>query len=217
VKKLYFILLLCIAFGFTKNEKEKDWQLKKFENGIAVYTRLATNSNYKELRSVFQIKTTLSSFLAVLGDFESYPEWVYRCGKSKTLKKISNTEFMHYQTVNAPWPVDSRDIVIHIKIKQDPITKTVIQNANGAADSLAEVKDFVRIKVFHATWTLVPEKGGIINAEYRLLVEPGGNIPAWLVNMAVVEGPYETNVKLKERIFEDKYQKAKLPHIKELE
>ena len=68
-----------------------------------------------------------------------------------------------------------------------------------------------------AQWIIIPEKNGVLNAEYRLLVEPGGNIPAWLVNLAVVDGPFDTNLKMKEWLFKEKYQKAKVSFIKELE
>ncbi len=215
-KKIAGLFFLCIILAFKADRLEGAWELKKSESGVTVYTRMAANSNYKELKSVFQVKTSLSSFMSLIGDFESYPKWVYRCGSSKTIKKISNYEYIHYQTVTAPWPVDNRDVVMKIKITQDPVTKMITQRSTAIPDSLPEVKDHVRIRIFNSQWTIVPQKDGILNAEFRLLVEPGGNIPAWLVNLAVVDGPFETNVNLKEWVFKEKYQKAKLPHIKEL-
>ncbi len=216
-KKIIVALILFTLFGFKKDKQEGVWELKKMESGIAVYTRLAENSKFKELKSVFQVKTSLSSFVALLTDFESYPQWVYRCGKSKTIKKISAQEFMHYQTVMAPWPVDNRDVVIQIKLAQDPITKVVTQKASAIADSLPALDSHVRIKTFNAQWTLTPNKNGILDVEYHLMVDPGGNIPAWLVNLAVIDGPFDTELKMKEWLFKEKYQKSKISFIKELE
>jgi hypothetical protein len=49
--------------------------------------------------------------------------------------------------------------------------------------------------------------------EYQLLVNPGGNVPAWIVNMAVIDGPFETGVNMREWIKKEVYQKAKLSYI----
>ncbi|HXD94398.1 MAG TPA: hypothetical protein VNX01_14425, partial [Bacteroidia bacterium] len=81
--------------------------MKKEENGIAVYSRKTINSNFRELKSIAYVKTSLSSIVALLDDWETYTQWVYKCGESKTLKRIANTELIHYQTVVAPWPAEN--------------------------------------------------------------------------------------------------------------
>ncbi len=219
LKAKYLILviasILLTSFSPERLHTSDDWKLKKFENGIAVYTRHDDNSAFKELKAVTQIKASLSSIMALLGDWETYPQWVYKCGVSKTLKQISETELIHYQTVDAPWPVDSRDFVVNIKITQDPITKAVKQIATYKADFIPKQKNFIRITEFKAAWTLTPLKNGIVNVEYQLLVNPGGVVPAWLVNMAAVEGPYETTHNLKKWVQKEKYQKAKISFIEE--
>jgi len=194
---------------------QETWHLKKFESGISVYTRHAEHSKLKELKSDFQIKTSLSSIVALLNDFESYPEWVYRCEKSYTALKISNYEFIQYQSVKAPWPVENRDIVIHKKLIQDPATKVIIQRVNGMPEYLPKVAGHIRIKLFKALWIITPLKNGIVNIEYQLLVDPSGSVPAWLVNLAAVDGPFETEINMKEWLMKEKYQKARLAYIKE--
>jgi hypothetical protein len=213
VGKYFFILALNISvlFGQQKNA----WELKKDEHGITVFTRMSEESDFKELKSVVCIKTSLSSIVALLNDWDSYPNWVYRCGKSNTLKKISDTEVIHYQTVVAPWPADNRDFVVHVSDSQDPSTKIVRITSVCTPDYIPKVPDHVRITEFRAAWTLVPQKDGMVEITYQLLVNPGGYVPAWLVNMAVVDGPYETMVNFKEWIKKDKYQKAKIPYIKD--
>ena len=212
--RLFFCLFLpmyCFAQSTTA-----DWQLKKDKNGIAIYTRKVANSDFRELRSVAYQKTSLNSIVALLNDWESYPEWVYKCGKSTTLKRISNTELIHYQTVVAPWPAENRDFIATIKIAQDEKTRIVTIKSICYANFIAPVAHHVRIMEFNACWTLIPLKDGTIQILYQLLVDPGGFIPAWLVNMAVVDGPYETMLHFKEMIVKEKYQKEKFPFIKEL-
>lgn len=205
-----WLFLLC--FGSTA---QTDWQLKKYESGIAVYTRTTAGSEFKELKAVTTVKTSLHSIVALLNDWDSYPQWVYRCGKSSTLKRISETEVMHYQTVEAPWPVDSRDFVVDVKLVQDPVTKAVTITSTCKPGYIAKADGFVRITEFKASWTLIPLKDGSIQVIYQLLVNPGGYVPAWLVNLAVIDGPFETTLHFRDWIMKDKYQKTIVPYIKD--
>lgn len=205
---------IYISHSGLNSELSDEWQLKKFENGIAVYTRNAKNSSFKELKSVTSVKSSLKSVVALLNDWDSYPKWVYKCGKSSTLKRINEKEVIHYQNVVAPWPVDNRDFIVHVKLEQDEKTKTVTITSISKHDYIPVIPDHVRIKEFTASWTLIPLKDGTTEIIYQLSVNPGGNIPAWLVNLAVVDGPYETLTHLKKMVIQEKYQKAIINYIK---
>lgn len=217
MKRAIQILFLLTLLGFKPAwlKKAEDWHLKKLQNGISVYTRDSKNSKYKELKAVYEIKSSMSSVIALLNDADSYPLWVYRCGKSKILKKTSDQDLIRYQSIIAPWPVDNRDMVVEARSYQDEKTGIVYQKVSGIPDYIPSVPAHVRVKEFRALWTLTPLKNGLIQVDYELLVNPGGNIPAWVVNMAVVDGPYETSVKMKEWIMKEKYQKTSYSFIKE--
>ena len=203
---LFLFSLLFITLSSFQNTY--NWQLKKIENGITIYTRTPENSKYKELKAVYQIKTSLSSIIALLNDFESFPKWVYRCEKSMALKKDSDNHIIRYQTVVAPWPVDNRDMILEVNSFQDKKTKIVYQKVNSIPDYIPLVKGHVRVREFRALWTLIPLKNGFVEVNYELLVNPGGNIPAWLVNLALVDGPFDTSVKMREMLMNEKYQKT---------
>ena len=115
----------------------------------------------------------------------------------------------------APWPIDNRDFVVNVKVQQDAKTKVVTQVSTNMPTFIKKKDGHVRITQFQALWTLTPMKNGIVNCEYQLLVNPGGNIPAWLVNLAAVDGPFETTLNMREWVFKDKYQKATFPFISE--
>lgn len=213
IRSVCVFLISVFFYGFSHKTPSNDWELKKFENGISVYTRYSESSDYKELKAVFQLKTSQSSVIALLNDVESYPQWVYRCGTSKILKKDSEKHLIRYQTIVAPWPVDNRDVVVEVNSYQDEKTKVVYQKVKALPDYSPELKNHVRIRDFRAVWTLKPLKNGIIEIEYELLVNPAGAIPAWIVNMAMVDGPYETSINMKKRLLNEKYQKANFDFI----
>lgn len=165
---LFFTLLFTAHLEIlAQTIKTTDWELKKFENGIAVYTRNTSNSNFKELKSVTTVKTSLQSLVALLNDWDAYTEWVFRCGKSSTIKKLNDKELIHYQTVTAPWPVENRDFVVHVKLSQNEKTKTITITSECVADYIPNEKDHVRIQEFKASWTLIPLKDGSVEVIYQ--------------------------------------------------
>ena len=203
-----------ISFVCCSQNNKYDWVLKKTEKGINVYSRKTENSAFKEVRSVVYIKTSLSSIVTLIYDWESYPDWVYKCGRSSTLKNLNDT-VVHYQTVVVPWPFEDRDFIANTIISQDKLTDIITITSISAPKFIPEVKSHQRIIELKATWTLVPLKEGNVQITYQLFVNPGGSIPAAVVNLASVTGPYETMVNFKDWIMKKKYQDARIPAIKE--
>jgi hypothetical protein len=210
------LIILNSVIGLAQTKNQSDWQFKKTENGISVYTKDLENSNLKELKAIFQVKSSLSSIVALLIDSEAFPQWAYRCGQCSTLKKISEQEFIRYQTVVAPWPVDDRDFVVKVKVSQNPITKVVFQHVTNNPGFIPKVNGKERITVFKALWILTPLKNNTVNVEYQLMVDPGGNIPTWLVNFSATDGPLKNAQIIKEIVLKEKYKNAVLPYIAEL-
>ena len=220
MRLLVYIMLLATCYllpvvGFPQSKKD-DWILYKSENGISVYSRKTANSDYKEIKSVFSAKTSLSSIIALIYDWDSYPEWNYRCGESKTLKKINETELIHYQTTKTPWPAQDQDFIIDVKLTQDEKTKVITITSTNMPNYIPPYKDRARLAELKGLWTIIPSKDGTVQLTYKFMVKPGGYVPVWLVNMAVLSGPYETMAAFKEWLKKDKYQKAKSTLIKEL-
>ncbi len=209
-------VFLCIGLTQPYLQKSEPWHLKKHSKEIFVFSRNAGKTAFKELRAVTQLKTSLTSVVALLNDWDSYPEWVYRCGVSKTLKQVSDTEVIHYQTIITPWPVDTRDLVVNVRISQDPKTKTVVQTTRCVPDYIPPVEGYVRVSQLKSLWILTPLQNGFVKIDYQLLVDPGGNIPPGLVNIASIDGPYETLLKMKELVLKEKYQKTSYSYIAEL-
>ena len=213
--RLSLLFTFITSFCFSQQQVD-EWHKKKDHKGIEVYSRKTASSDFRELKSVTYLKTSLNSIVALINDRESYSQWVYKCGEAKTIKKISDSEAIQYQTVIAPWPAENRDFVVNIKLSQNEKTKIVTLKATCNANYIPKAPCHVRITEFNACWTLIPLKDGTVQLTYQLLVNPGGYVPAWLVNMAAIDGPYETMLHMKEWVFKDKYQKAKNPLIKEL-
>jgi hypothetical protein len=55
----------------------------------------------------------------------------------------------------------------------------------------------------------------LVNVEYTLFADPGGSVPAWLINLFITKGPMESFKKLKEHLAQPVNAHVHLPMIKD--
>jgi hypothetical protein len=210
-------LPLCAALlaAFFQGEAQKDWTLKLDKENIAVYTKTQENSNLKAIKVDCELNTTLTKLTAVVLDASAGTEWVYSTKSSILLKQVSPSEIYYYSEISLPWPLSNRDFIAHLIAKQDPVTKVVTIDGPVEPDFMPVNKGIVRVSKSFGKWVITPKGPNTVRLEYMLETDPGGSIPAWLVNMFVTKGPFETFKKLKDQLNKPKYASVKLPFITE--
>lgn len=189
------------------------WVFKNEKNGVKVYYK--KTSDVHEIKMVTSMKATLSGVVQLLNEVENYPKWGYKLSEAKLLKRVNDQEFYYWSKLDFPWPLNDRDIVVQAKVEQDSASRRVTSTSWAKPNYLPENKDVVRIKTTTTKWTIVPGSGGWLYIEYYIYSNPGGNIPDWLVNMAIDIGPLETLSNMRKMLQEPKYRTAKLAYIKE--
>ncbi len=207
---LYFGLVFTVSLQAQGNGA---WSLKKDKDNVKVYYR--QTSNIYEIKLATSLKIPLSGLIQLFSEVETYPKWGYKVLESKLLQRVSDTEMYYYSRLDFPWPMNDRDLIMHTKLTQDPITHHVIATSVAVPDYIPAVKDVERIRTANTQWTLVPGPGGWLYVEYYIYSHPGGSIPDWLVNMAIDVGPRETIKNIRTIIQQQRYQMAKLAYIKE--
>jgi len=185
------------------------------DTGITVYTRVVNGSSFKEFRAVMQIEASLSSLVALVDDISACPQWIHTCKMGRLLKRISSQASYQYTVNEAPWPVRDRDAVVYQTIRQDPASQCVTIDILGAADYIPPQKDLVRVKGIKGYWKFTPLAGNRVAVIYQVHNDPGGSLPAWLVNSAAVSQPYQTLLKMREMVKLPKYRNTTYPDIKE--
>jgi hypothetical protein len=208
--------LFCIFFFISTSTQAQDgdgWIFKNEKDGVKVYYK--KTSDVHEIKMITSMKATLSGAVQLLGEVENYPKWGYKLTEAKLLKRVNDKEFYYYSKLDFPWPLSDRDIIVQAKLEQDSTTRRVTATSVAKPDYLPENKDIVRLKKTTTKWTIFPGTGGWLYIEYYIYSNPGGNIPDWLVNMAIEVGPRETLNSMKKILQEPKYRTAKLAYIKE--
>jgi hypothetical protein len=212
--KKYITIFSTAVLLSLSSVAQPDWKLKQNKDGVEIYTKTVENSNFKAIRVKCGIPATLSQLVTVIMDVNTAAEWVYSTKSSTLLKKVSPSELFYYSEVALPWPVSNRDFVAHLKVTQDPHTKVVTIDGPVAHGMAPLKKDVIRVNNSSGKWVLTPQKN-YTKIEYTLETDPGGSLPAWLVNLFVAKGPHETFIKLKEQLKKPQYKGADLAYIQD--
>ncbi len=204
-----FILLLAQTLVFAQNA----WKFNTDKEGIKIYTREFAGSNVKAIKVETEMDASATQLVALLMDVNSSAKWVYRTRSSKLIKQVSPSELYYYSEVNMPWPFSNRDFVAHLSVTQNPVTKVVEIDGPAVPGMMPEKKGVVRIDHSMGKWTIVPIDADHIKVKYTLHTEPGGSLPAWMVNMFATEGPVQVFRGIKAQLQKPAYRDAVLSYI----
>ena len=208
-----FALLLAFLFAVVPSLSAQDWELKRDRGGIKVYVRDQPDSNIKELKFTTTVAASLQTIAAVLMHVEGFDDWVYASMESRVIKKVSDEEVYYYTQIDFPWPLDNRDLVLHSKFWQDKKTLALHSKTSSCQWMEKEKEDLVRIKKADIHWIFTPLGNGKVRLDYTLNSDPGGSIPAWMINLAADQGPLQTMIKFKEMLEKEKYKNSRLAFV----
>ena len=167
-------------------------ELKKEKDNIKIYGCVAEGSALDDIRVEFEVNSTIDKYIPIVLDVTHYHEWRYREFNHKVLKKISDAEMIYYAQVSAPFPLSDRDLVLHLTINRDSLPKVLTVTIESMPDYIPPVEDVVRVQSSFSTMTLIPLSESRLKVSCYVRVNPGGQIPDWVINMFSTQGPYET-------------------------
>jgi hypothetical protein len=193
--------------------------LKLNKDGIKVYIYSHKNSVFGTFKATTHIDASVDSVLAVVLDTKYSPQWIDALKKSFIIKKLNFTEQYHYQIFFIPFPFKNRDFILHSKLTHNPVTNAITISMSSApnycrdkkSDECNEVNqsDLVRVIKSIGTFKMEPDAKGT-KITWIQHTDPGGNLPAWLVNQLVHQTPYLSFKNLAQTVKEKHYKQAQL-------
>lgn len=195
------LMLLLLFKGDLQAQIQPSWKTVKEKNGIKVSIASVENSKFKSIRVQGSFDGTIAKLIGIICNMNAAPQWVYKTKTATILKWVSPYEFYYYTETSMPWPLSNRDAIIHLKISADTASHVLRINAFSEPDFIEKKNGLVRIPYSRASW-YVTELNNKLNVDYTFEVNPGGSLPAWLVNMMADKGPYESFSKLKAKLKE---------------
>ena len=207
-------LFTCLLLSFQV-QSQSDWELKKDESGIRVYTCKREGSSFKAFKVLTEIETkNIASIASAILDVENYINWMPDTGEAILIKWFDDSHDIHYVRTGAPWPLSDRDGVYEQKATYHEEENRVVIEINALKEyDYPKENKVVRMTVGYGFWEITRTGTGRFKIVYDYQADPGGNIPAWLANTSVVKIPHEMMVNLKEIIENGKYDDAQLDFI----
>ncbi len=81
------------------------------------------------------------------------------------------------------------------------------------SEMVATNANMIRIDKMSGYWGFEPLKDGNVKVTYEMGVDPGGDLPVWLVNALVVDIPFYTLKNLRDLVKTPAYKNAKRSYI----
>jgi len=211
---LRFIMFVSVTLLLPNILLAESWNKVADKDGIIVYTRDSHDSDIKEFKVQMVVESSLSGMVAVIDNISDYLQWYKYVSETRVLERINEREQIFYMETLVP-VLKNRDVILRMKMEQNPTTKAVIATVEEVSDYLPAKKGLVRMPISRGHWIITPQYGGTLSVEQQMLVDPGGTIPAWIVNPLLAGGPLESFQKLRDLVMLEKNQGVELSWIEE--
>ncbi|MEM1435284.1 MAG: START domain-containing protein [Pseudomonadota bacterium] len=185
-----------------------DWRLDRDKDGIRIYTRAVAGSRFRAVRAVMLTDYPMAQLVALIRDTEACPEWANLCKASRIVESVSETELYVYTHNDLPWPVTDRDAVAHVLWTVDDAGAAVRMTATATDGYVPAVKGITRLRDAVTGWIFRPQADGRIEVETHAHVDPGGPMPAWIINRLLLDAPHKTLLGMRRVLDSGRYREA---------
>lgn len=174
-----------------------DWQLLTKKKNITVYSRPVAGTDHYAFRAVTDMQTTISELVDTHKNVKAMSKWLHTCYEPVLVEERNADSRIIYMKNSVPsWAIllKDRDLVIqqHFNIDRDKVTIKL----DSIADILPINEKYVRIKKFDGKWEFTDNNDGTVKVVYEGLIDPGGNIPTYITNAMLEDGPIQSLEKL---------------------
>ncbi|GAB2963901.1 START domain-containing protein [Hymenobacter coalescens] len=184
----------------------ENWRLETNKDGIKVYSRHSPGSRFKEIRVHCEMPGTLSQLVALYTDVDNYTQVISNTKRAHLLRRVSETELFYYIESQMPRPVANRDLVMRLQFAYSPVDKLLVIHTNSVNGMVAPQPDLVRVPSWTGQWTVRQVTDSRLQIDYTFRVDPGGELPTWLINMIAPVAPYSSFMKLRNGLQLPRYQ-----------
>ncbi len=192
MRRFHILVLPLILVGLMA--RADGWELVKDKDGIKIYTRSTENSKFKTYRGEAIINIGMNEMYRILIDLDNYDQWVYSNSERRLLSETGNGEYTYYSVMSLPFPFDNRDMTTVMKVSMGQDT---IRFVTSLVKGKPSPKGIVPIAAYEEITTLVKLGEKQVKMIMEGYFEPGGTLPAWVINMFLSEGPYQSLMTLK--------------------
>ena len=137
-----------------------------------MHTRDLDFVRLREVRTITQFHTSLSSLTSIIADVENRVRWFKNCESVTILKEFSPGHFIYQMRIDSPLLVADRELIQEMKITQDPETRIVSTLLKTLPDYLPANDNYIRVPLGDGQWTNSPGPQNRVDIVFIYLNDP---------------------------------------------
>lgn len=191
-----FLIILFLVFSISSFSQTDKLTLVRESDGIMVYKEKDAHNNINRIVARTVVEANYLKVFCLIKNFEHQKDWIYANHGAFCIDSLSPTEWIYYGISEIPWPFQDRDVVADVYLEIDKEHKELTIHSIAHPDLIPTSPEMVRIQMLDSKWKLKKLENGT-QVELDLIVDVGGNVPVWLINMFSANGPFSTFKKMK--------------------
>jgi hypothetical protein len=199
MRRLALLLLLlplparALDVGAFATAPEADsWELVHEEDGVKVFTKAIPGSPVYGLRTDGLIDAPIGKVAQVLFDHARAAEWVERLVEERLIRFEPDGDYLEYNHFRLPFPFTDRDYLTKVHLGVDGAKRTLSLTTHSVEDPAVPTKDNVRGGLQSVYLLESVEGGARTRLQVLYLMDPHGNVPAFVVNFFQKSWPVST-------------------------
>jgi hypothetical protein len=152
-----------------------------------VKSRAVQGSPVRELWAVAVLDAPTIEIQAAILDTEAFPRFMPHVKEAVVLGPLEPDGSYYSYARTEPPLVAGRDYVLHVFVDSQLTPDgrgEFTSHWQAEPDRVPRRAGMVRLKRNNGSWRVSPAENGKTRVEYRLAVDPGGSVPAFLADMA---------------------------------
>ncbi|MFE8071087.1 START domain-containing protein [Marinobacteraceae bacterium S3BR75-40.1] len=194
---------LLVALPALLWAEDTCWEPARQEEGISAWTCDLPESDYDAIRLETIVDRSPAWLLTLNTRAEELADWMASFKNVDVIQQAAWYDYFLHIRYAFPFPYEDRDSVTHSWAMRDPQSGRVRLQFEAAADMIPPEPDHVRMPTLRGAWTFTPLDDGRTRVVYESVLDPGGQGPAWVVNMFGLDVPFKTMVALRARTDRD--------------
>jgi len=201
MKSSFFLHLTSLILMISGMElKAQEWEFAKERDGIKIYTSHDTASSYKLFKGEIDLHSDVNTVSNLVEDVLNFDKWDDDISLIKVLGAEPGRSIRYYVQYDVPWPATDRDLCVKSEIRTDPVTGERVILSWSDPEALPEDPEFIRIEKYWQKWTITSSVAGKVHLTLEGYADPAGDIPAWIVNLAITNTPLNMLRKIRETL-----------------
>lgn len=166
------------------------WNLSFEDDNIKGYTRQVDHSKYLEYKLEMTCEGTIQNTLELITNIKNYKTLYPYLSKAEILANKLPAEFDVLVVIDTPFPARDRigvysNVINHVS--QEEIHISIKQKSELIPDT-----KYVNIVECYGSWLIKTIDDKHVSITHQFFADPGGSIPAWIINAFALKQPKKT-------------------------